>query len=76
MTNEDLIQQAGKELQDLVQAFIDPSATKGKLAELEEAAIALWNLKDQIPEMDIKAVMIHLLVGALKETAHDYMPLA
>lgn len=72
---EALVQQAGKELQDVIQAFVDPGVQLDKLQEIGEAARALWNLADRLPSMDKRALVVHVLAGALRETASEYFPL-
>ena len=43
--------QVGKEAQDVIQAWVDPEMTKGRMAEAEDLAPTLWNLAGDYPEI-------------------------
>ena len=73
--SDETFRKAGKELVDVVQAFIDPEMTEGKLKEIQEAGLALWNLAEAFPGMDLKAVVLRVILGAANDVADDYFPL-
>ncbi len=70
----ELFRQAGKELADVVEAFVDPQVDQSKFQEIQEAAIALWNLKDKFGETAVKSLIYHVLLGALEDVGEDYFP--
>jgi len=72
---EQEFQKAGKEVQDIIQALVDPNVSMDKSKEIVEGVTALWNLKDKVPMNDIRDVIIHVLLGALQETATEYFPI-
>lgn len=66
--------QLGKEVQDVIQAWVDPEMTKGKLAEAQDLAPHLWNLGEQFPEIKthLKEFMLWVAAGAQLETMKEY----
>ena len=73
--SEATFKQAGKEVQDIIQAFVDPEMTKGKLTEISEAATTLWNLQGQFSTTPVKTIVMRILIGMLDETVEEYFPL-
>lgn len=64
----------GKDAQDVIQAWVDPEMTKGKIAETQELGVTLWNLQDKFPEIKghIKEVLVWAVTGAQLETMREY----
>lgn len=64
----------GKEAQDVIQAWIDPAMTKGKLAEAQDLGVNLWNLQDKYPEIKghLKEFIAWTVTGAQLETMKEY----
>lgn len=64
----------GKEAQDVIQAWISPEMTKGKLAEAQDLGVNLWNLQEKYPEIagHIKEFLAWTATGAQLETMREY----
>ncbi len=66
--------QLGKEVQDVIQAWVDPEMTKGKMAEAQELGVNLWNLQAKFPEVKehMKEFLVWTATGAQLETMREY----
>jgi hypothetical protein len=65
----------GKEAQDVIQAWIDPEMTKGKIVEMKELGGTLWNLQAKFPEIKdhMKDFLAWVGTGVQLETMREYM---
>jgi len=73
--DHELARRAGKEAADLIEAVLD-GLQPADVVELAEAAQALGTLKGKYPNTPKKAVLAHVLVGALEDLATDLFPLS
>lgn len=73
--DEERLANAGKEAGDMIQAFVDPSKSKSKLQEMQEAAMALWNIQELFRNSDPRAIAFWVLHGAQLDIGKDYFPL-
>lgn len=71
---DDQFEDAGKELLDVVLAFVDPSQDRNKIAEIQEAATKLWNLAGVARKEPLDCAL-HVLVGALNSYADTKHPI-
>ena len=64
----------GKEAQDLIQAWIDPTKTKGWISEATDLGTNLWNLQETFPEIadHWKEFIQWALAGMALETLREY----
>ena len=64
----------GKEAQDVIQAWVDPDMTKGKIAEMNDLAPQLWNLSAKFPAIgkNIKEFFAWIAQGISLETMREY----
>lgn len=77
ITNEEasnLIRVAGKETLDMIQSFVDPGKTSGKIDEAREAAIALWKLQSFIKFVEPRNIAANVVIGMMNDVADDYFP--
>jgi len=65
----------GKDAQDVVQAWIDPEMTKGKISEAQDLGIGLWNCKDKYPEIEghMRDFILWIAAGAQLESMREYL---
>lgn len=64
----------GKDAQDVIQAWVDPAMTKGKMAEMSELGGKLWNVQERWPEIKDhwKDFMGWVAAGAGLESLREY----
>jgi len=74
MVKASVLLRLGKEAQDVIQSWIDPEMTKGKMAEVEDLAPNLWNLADDYPEIKehVREFMSFVFSGAGLESLREY----
>ena len=65
----------GKEAQDVVQAWVNPEMTKGKIAEAQDLGVNLWNCQEHFPGISghLREFFAWVAMGASLESMREYL---